>query len=414
MHSQSSTSRGLFTSLVAGVAALATSTHAQPFSPNEVAKLLAGDGAAGDTFGYSVSVSGDIAVIGARLDDGGQPNSGSAYVFRFDGTSWTQEAKLLASDRMMGDLFGHSAWVFGNVAVIGAPQDDDNGESSGSAYVFRFDGANWAEEAKLVPSDGTEAALFGWSISVSDDRAVIGALEDGAGTGAAYVYQFDGTSWAQEAKLLADDGTPGDWFGRSVSISDTIAMIGARWYSNNGPESGSAYAFRFDGENWAQEAKLLPADGATDARFGTSVSVLGNTAVIGAPRHNDNGDNSGSAYIYQFDGANWTQEAKLLASDGATGDWFGRSVSMSGSSIVVGAQRRNDNGATSGSAYIFDLNFTPRCLADVNGDGMVTPSDFTAWINAFNNQLPECDQNDDGSCTPADFTAWIANFNAGC
>jgi len=137
--------------------------------------------------------------------------------------------------------------------------------------------------------------------------------------------------------------------------------------------------------------------------------------VIGAPSgDNDIRTNSGSAFVYRYDGANWTEQTKLLATDGAQGDEFGGSVSIFGDNAMVGAWHDEDNGDWSGSAYIFDLNCMTQCLADVNGDGMVTPTDFTAWINAFNNNLPECDQNTDGSCTPTDFAAWIANFNAGC
>jgi len=300
-------SRSRWASLVGvfvGGTVLASPTFAQPCSPEEVAKLLAADGASDDDFGWSVSISGDVAVIGAH----------------------------------------------GN---------GDSGPLSGSAYVFRFDGANWMQDAKLLPNDGAALDYFGYSVSVSGDTAVVGAWGDEFSTGSAYVFRFDGSNWTQEAKLLADDGATVDDFGWSVSVS-------------------------------------------------------GDTAVIGAVGGNGNGTTFGSAYIFRFDGTNWTHEPKLVPSDVVSIDEFGRSVSVSGNAAVIGAWRDDDNGSSSGSAYIFDLNCTGVCLPDTNGDGMLTPTDFTAWINAFNNQLPECDQNGDGSCTPTDFTAWIANFNAGC
>jgi len=163
-----------------------------------------------------------------------------------------------------------------------------------------------------------------------------------------------------------------------------------------------------------QEAKLLTPAGLLVENFGSSVSVSGDTAVIGELFGDIKTPSSGSAYVFRFNGTGWVREAKLFAADGESGDFFGNSVSVSGDTAVVGAFRDNNNGFNSGSAYIFDLNCMTNCLADVNGDGVLTPADFDAWINAFNNNLPECDQNGDGSCTPADFTAWIANFNAGC
>jgi len=463
----------ILASLVAGAAALlAGPASAQPCSPEEVAKLLAADGAGGDQLGNSVSVLGDVAVIGAYEDNDNGMNSGSAYIYRFDGTSWTQEAKLLPADGVVNDRFGISVSISGNVAIIGAHNgfhngarsgsayvfrydgtnwteevkllaadrapidrfgisvsvsgdiamigaylDDDKGNMSGSVYVYRYDGTNWAEEAKLLPADGAAGDQFGFSVSISDDVAVIGAYGDsdnGVDSGSAYIYRYDGASWAEEAKLLAADGATVDYFGTSVSISDDVAVIGARLDDDNGLNSGSAYIFRYDGANWTEEAKLLATDGAATDLFGYSVSVSGDTAVIGSRRDDDNGTDSGSAYIYRYDGTNWEEQAKQSPADGAANDQFGSSVSVSGDTALIGARQDNDNGNNSGSAYIFNLNCTAVCLADVNGDGLVTPTDFTAWINAFNNNLPECDQNNDGSCTPTDFTAWIANFNAGC
>jgi len=468
----------LRTTILAGfviaAATLASPASAQPCDPDQVAKLLAGDGASGDQFGLSASVWSDVAVIGAHRDDGNGngTDSGSAYVYRFDGTNWVQEAKLLADDGAADDQFGYSVSVFGDVALVGAFFDDDDGTNSGSAYIYRFDGTNWAQEAKLLASDGASGDEFGISVSVFGDVALVGARFDddnGNGSGSAYVYRFDGTNWVQEAKLLASDGAANDRFGISVSVSSDVAVVGARYGNNNGTDSGSAYVYRFDGTDWTQEAKLLATDGATDDDFGLSVSVSSDVVVVGALFDDDNGTDSGSAYIYRFDGTNWVHEAKLLASDGAAGDWFGWRVSVSGETVVIaaaghddnggqsgsayifrfngagwgqgvkllasdgasgdhfgrsvavfgdtaviGAYRDADNGNQSGSAYIFDLSTLSTCLADVNGDYCLNPTDFTAWINAFNNNLPECDQNGDGSCTPTDFTAWIANFNAGC
>ena len=342
----------------------------------EEVKLLASDGAAYDRFGHSVSISGDVAVIGARLDDDNGDMSGSAYVFRFDGANWIEEAKLLASDGAPEDEFGNSVSVSGDVAVIGAHLDDDNGAESGSAYVFRFDGANWIEEAKLLASDGAVGDYFGYSVSTSGDVAVIGAYNDtpfGDDSGSAFIFHYDGTSWIEEAKLLASDGAVGDYFGYSVSTSGDIAVIGAYRDDDNGSSSGSAYVFRYDGLNWIEEAKLLASDGARDDYFGISVSVSGDLAVVGAMYGSGNDIYSGSAYVFRYGGANWIEETELLPSDGMRQYLFGYSVSVSGDLAVIGAYRDDDNGTESGSAYVFNLTGpTLGASATCPGGGPVT------------------------------------------
>ena len=311
------------------------------------AKLLADDGAQRDFFGYSVSVSGDTAVIGALQDDYNGENPGSAYVFRFNGSTWVQQAKLLANDGAPGDLFGESVSVSGNTAVIGAIQDDDNGENSGSAYIFRFNGSTWVQQAKLLASDGSAGDLFGDSVSTFGNTVVVGAVYDGS----AYVFRFNGSSWAQEAKLSPFDGA--GYFGGSVSVSGDTVAVGASGGDPFGDEAGSAYLFRFNGSTWAQEAKLLADDGAAGDLFGWSVAVSGDVVVIGADFDDDNGVDSGSAYVFWFDGSTWVQQAKLLAHDGAGGDYFGASVAVSGDTVVIAAPLDNDNGSECGSAYVF-------------------------------------------------------------
>ncbi|MCH7887296.1 MAG: FG-GAP repeat protein, partial [Candidatus Marinimicrobia bacterium] len=155
-----------------------------------------------------------------------------------------------------------------------------------------------------------------------------------------------------EFKITASDGAENDHFGESASISGDYAVVGARFDDDNGLSSGSAYVFKRSGTSWAQEAKLLPSDGAVEDRFGVSVSISGDYAVVGAKFDDDNGSKSGSAYVFKRAGASWTEEVKLLPSDGAAGDEFGKSVSISGDYAVVGAFGDDDNGSGSGSAYV--------------------------------------------------------------
>ena len=336
-------------------------------------KITASDGAAVDAFGYSVSISGDYAVVGAFLDDDSGSSSGSAYIFKRVGESWAQEAKLLPADGAASDKFGRSVSISGDYAVVGAFFDSDNGIASGSAYVFKRTGASWAQETKLLPSDGAAFDFFGKSVSISGDYAVVGAQENddnGTNSGSAYVFKRAGASWAQETKLLPSDGATIDVFGISVSISGDYAVVGAHRDRDNGSFSGSAYVFKRTDVTWTQEAKLLPSDGAADDQFGISVSISGDYAVVGAQENDDNGSNSGSAYLFKRSDTIWTQEAKLLASDGAAADEFGRSVSISGDYAVVGAWRDNDNGTDAGSAYLYSLHdpFVANPIQDVAAD----------------------------------------------
>ena len=264
-------------------------------------KITAADGDALDSFGRSVSVSGDYIVVGAFTDGDNGLNSGSAYIFKRNGTSWTQEVKTLPSDGAAGDQFGNSVSISGDYAVMGARYDDDNGSSSGSAYVFKRTGPSWEQEAKLLTSDGAADDWFGNKVSISGDYAVVGAFGDddnGTSSGSAYVFKRTGMSWTEEAKLLPSDGATDDWFGNKVSISGDYAVVGAWGDDDNGSFSGSAYVFKRTGTSWAQEVKLLASDGAASDYFGFPVSITVDYAVVGAFADDDNGTDAGSVYLY--------------------------------------------------------------------------------------------------------------------
>ena len=324
------------------------------------AKLTADDGAGEDYFGRSVSIDGDCAVVGAYGDDDNGSTSGSAYIFQRTGAAWTQQAKLLPDDGAAHDSFGCSVSVSGDYAVVGAVYDDDNGDGSGSAYIFQRSGSAWAQQAKLTADDGAEWDKFAYSVSISGDYAVVGAYCDddsGDGSGSAYIFQKTGSSWTQQAKLTANDGDSRDYFGISVSIDGDYAVVGAHCDDDNGDFSGSAYIFHRTGSEWTQMAKLTADDGAEGDNLGYSVSIDGDYAVVGAYQDDDNGNASGSAYIFQKSAGGWedmTQTAKLTADDGAASDYFGYSVAVSGDCAVVGAVYDDDNGSASGSAYIFE------------------------------------------------------------
>ena len=222
------------------LAALAANVHAA-----EV-KINASDGAAHDCFGRSVAISGDYAIVGACLDDDNGGSSGSAYIFKRDGTAWTEQAKIYASDGAAGDYFGESVAISGDYVVVGAWGDDDAGCHSGSAYIFKRDGTEWIEQTKITASDGAEGDLFGYSVAISGDCAVVGAYRDdnaGWDSGSAHIFKRNGTEWIEEVKITASDGAEGDNFGISVAISGDYAVVGAYEDDDAGYHSGSAYIY---------------------------------------------------------------------------------------------------------------------------------------------------------------------------
>jgi hypothetical protein len=335
-------------------------TPAQTTSVNEDFRFTA-PGTFGDRFGRTVAISGDVVIAGAISDDHAGAFSGSAYIFRFNGTNWNQEAKLTASDAAVGDLFGVAVSISGDVAVVGASSHDDGAADSGSAYIFRFNGTSWDQEAKLTAPVATTSDQFGISASISGDVAVIGANGDDdlfSNSGSAYIYRFDGVSWNQEAKLKASDAAASDVFGHAVSVSGGVVVVAAVGDSDVVSASGSAYIFRFNGASWVEEAKLMASDPATNDQFGFSVANAGNVAVIGSNLDDDAGSSSGSAYIFRFSGTGWNQEAKLTASDAAGGDNFGLSVALDGPVAVIGAFGDDDVVSGSGSSYAFRFNGT--------------------------------------------------------
>lgn len=312
---------------------------------NNEKKLIASDNAANDRFGYSVAVSGTKAIIGSVFNDINGIDSGAAYLF--DATSGSQLFKLNASDGVSQDYFGTAVGISGNTIIVGAIGDDDKGSQSGSAYLFSSTTGN--QLRKLAAGDGTADDLFGSSVAINGNYAVVGARGDnpkGSGSGSAYV--FDAITGNQLWKLTASDGSPNDEFGLSVSVSGKYALIGAPGDNPKGSSSGSAYLF--DVTTGQQLQKFVPSDGSAFNQFGYSVSIDGNLAVMGSPYNTVRGhSDAGAAYV--FDATTGAQLLKLTANDAADVDEFGF-VSISGDLVLVGAILDDLNG----SAYLFDAN----------------------------------------------------------
>ncbi|WP_437669506.1 FG-GAP repeat protein [Sorangium sp. So ce131] len=323
------------------------------------AKLLADDGAAGDNFGYAVALSGDTALVGAYGDDDGAANAGSAYVFVRTGGTWTQQQKLRASDAAANDNFGWSVALSGDTALVGAYQDDDGAANSGSAYVFVRTGGTWTQQQKLRPSGASASDSFGWSVALSGDTALVGAYGEDGGlvdSGSAYMFVRTGDTWTQQQKLRASDAAAGDRFGSSVALSGDSALVGAYQDDDGGTSTGSVYAFARSGEAWIEQPILRASDAAAGDGFGWSVALSGDKALVGAVGDDDRGSNAGSAYVFVRTDGVWTEQAKIVPLDLAASDNFSAPVALSGDTALAGASLHDDGGSNAGSAYVFTLN----------------------------------------------------------
>jgi hypothetical protein len=352
----------------------------------ETAKLTASDGASLDQFGVSVSISGDIVVIGARGNDGFR---GGAYVYKKPVGGWvdmTETAKLTASDSAASQVFGSSVAICGDTIVVGADGDTENGFKSGAAYVFEKPAGGWTdmtETAKLLASDGAAYDDFGASVAISGDTVIVGANGDDltyAGQGSAYVFVRPVGGWVEKitetAKLTASDGSASDYFGVFVAIDGNTVVIGAPGVDiTNGVtiyNVGRAYVFEKPMGGWddmTETAKLNASDGDANSDFGASVGISLDTVAIGAWGNNGY---IGAVYIFEKSGDSWTdmtETAKLLANDGAAYDDFGYSVAIDQDTVVAGAHLDDDNGNSSGSAYVFTDSGGHEPIPDIKANG---------------------------------------------
>lgn len=454
------------------------------FAQCETQKLLAFDGVEGDHFGRAVSASGEILVIGASKKDERFGNQGAVYVYRRDPNtaSWLFETKLFSFRSWWNGSYGSSVSANGERIAIGAPLASDLYSNTGIAYVFRYDptSSTWIEEAEFRASNCLFLPVgnrFGTSVSLYGDILVVGAPFNGSFTGAACVYRYDGTAWIGETILYAPDGASGDWFGFHLSAGDNVVLIGSDGHSDNGLYAGAVYVYRYNPaiSEWAFEAKLMPSDGTAGDQFGWGVDLSANVAIISSYLNDDLGEGSGSAYIFRYDTITtmWTEEAKLLASDGAGGDQFGHSVSVSenvafigafrgdglisdsgsiysfrydgsswneevelfatdsappdeydqndffslsiaqsGGVVFVGALADDDRGISSGSVYVFESSDATCCPADTNGSGEVSVFELLELLSAWGTCPAPCppDHNRDGFVNVTDLLKLLSSW----
>lgn len=267
----------------------------------EQQKLTAGSPSSLARFGQAVSLQDQRLIVGAN---GYNFWRGAAHIFRWNGSQWVEEAMLTAPDAEISDDFGISVSISGERVLIGADGDDDRGPEAGAAYIFRWNGASWVQEAKLTASDGDGEDSFGNSVTLDGDWALIGAVNDdgnGHDAGAAYCFRRNGSIWQEVAKLTAGDGHENDGFGCEVALSGNAAIVGAFFHDLTEEDAGAAYVFQWDGNAWNQTSKLTAEDADDDDEFGYGVALSGTTAVIGAPSDNQNGVDAGAVYVAALD-----------------------------------------------------------------------------------------------------------------
>ena len=322
-------------------------------------KLIAFDGARGDNFGDLVLVTSDKIIVGAGGDDG----KGSVYVYDANNLSATP-TKLTAFDGVENDRFGHSIAATDDKIFVGAYLDDDNGTNSGSVYVYDINNLS-ATPTKLTAFDGAANDWFGRSIATTADKIIVGAVNDDTFAGSVYVYDANNLS-ATPTKLTAFDGASYDQFGRSVAATSNKIVVNSYADESN---AGSVYVY--DANNLsATPTKLTAFDGARYDYFGEkSIAVTDDKIIVSAWGDDDNGSNSGSVYVYDANNLSATP-TKLTAFDGAEGDSFGSSVAATADKVFVGALYDDDNGENSGSVYVYDANnlsATPTKLTAFDG-----------------------------------------------
>jgi hypothetical protein len=319
-------------------------------------KITSGEYEATDQFGWAVDIAGDWAFIGAI------GHKGAVFVFTREDGGWRQQRKLTASDGNLGDNFGKALALDTDRAIIGAPQDADPfGTNGGAVYVFEKISGQWAEAGKLLPSEGNQRDLFGKSVAISGDVALVGAYGNEAGHdgngGAAYVFRFETGTWEEIARIRPEAIASVDNFGRAVTVEDDRALISGLVEDDEGNRRDAAFIFERSGEGWRETAQLTPPTEDTTGDPGKSVALDGDRALLGAYMNDTaKGDRSGSTYVFERENGIWQRRASLVPADGDRGDYFGRALAAENGTAIVGAPLDEDpNGDEGGSAYVFNL-----------------------------------------------------------
>ena len=282
-------------------------------------------------------------------------------VFAIAGFQLSRAQDLEEVNRATSNAHEHFGWSMamdGEWLVIGSPHTETTeGSDAGKVEVYRKNGSTWEAFQTIEDVNGGVFQNFGFSVDVSGTVMVVGAIgtfELGPFTGRANVYEFDGTEWALSNKLNASDAGPGHHFGHSVATNGTLIVVGAIKANGIADQTGAAYTFEKQGDNWAFQTKLSADDGAANDNFGFDVDVNANgQIVVGAPNQSDFIDKSGAAYIYDPAESGHAQTTKLKAFARTEKDFFGTAVAINGNEVVAGAFLADGVSNNTGSVYYF-------------------------------------------------------------
>ena len=290
------------------------------------------DTADDDWFGRGVAISGDYVIVNAYAKTTNNTGQGAAYIFYRSGTSWTQQAKLNASDAAASDAYSYSVDIDGDYAIVGSLNEDPGGQVMRVRHIYTYvrkhRGPN---KLRFQASDKEANDTFGRGVTISGDYAAVGADNEdtsGSNAGSVYIFKRSGTNWSQQQKIQSSDIQADDYFGggagQGVSLSGDYACVGARKEDTGGSEAGSVYIFKkaSGSETWSQEAKLQASDVSADSQFGMSVSLSGDILAVGANQEDTIGTDAGAAYIFERSGTTWTEVKRITASDGQANDFW--------------------------------------------------------------------------------------------
>ncbi|HEU4869454.1 MAG TPA: FG-GAP repeat protein, partial [Pyrinomonadaceae bacterium] len=326
-------------------------------------KLTAPDATSQSVFGVSVDVDGDTIVLGAHGDTNAGFASGAAYVFQRSNNQWSLTQKLISSESSTWDSFGLSVGIEGNTIVCGAfGNSPGNTLPVGSAFIFTLVDNHWVETQKLAASDASENNSFGGTVAIDDGTIIVGAIGNSGFAGAVYVFEFDGSSWIEQEKLMSHERTPRVIFGYRLGIDGDTIVVASEGRADPPIEFSAAYIFRRTPSGWHQQKKITTDDVFVNGRlenmgrFGLTVAVSGDTVVVGSPNDPTINYWSGSAYIYRRTSeSNWSLDQQIFPSDAARDDSFASAVAISGNTALMGAWVKFSPEPFAGAAYLYDF-----------------------------------------------------------
>ena len=352
------------------------------------AELIAQDGAIGDMMGVSVDVSDGRVIAGAWFNNHAGTNSGAAYIFEQVDGQWIQTTKLIANDASTQDSFGRQVAIEGDVCVVTAPLDDDNGASSGSAYVFQFDGS-WFQLQKLIAKAGTRDEQFGLGLAMEGERIVVGAPWADDGTGKAHIFDRGNVMFFETAVLADPNGESMDQFGFGIDVDEDVIVIGSYLDDDAGENTGSVFIYELGIDGWILNHHMMPFESNVGVEFGVSVSIKDSTLLVGSRYAIVDGLQAGNVTVFE----NWQEQSVLVSPNPTAAAEFGWAVALDGDNALIGAPWLEPDGEVQFfEGFISSCN----CIGDLNQDGMIGVTDLLQIISVWGS-CQGCEEDLDGN-----------------